>query len=128
MSYLIKEFNKLSGRDLTGERGVMQRFKEAAQKAKHNLSHTGQVEIDLPFVQGLEHMKINLGRKQLEDIVKDSLRRLEEPCLQALDDARLNLRTSPDIILVGGMTECRLLRAVQRRIFPGRGATRCCRS
>ena len=117
VSYLIKEFNKLSGRDLTGERGVMQRFKEAAQKAKHDLSHTGQVEIDLPFVQGLEHMKINLGRKQLEDIVKDSLRRLEEPCLQALDDARLQPEDITDIILVGGMTRMPAVKSCAARIF-----------
>lgn len=117
VQYLIEEFNKLSGRDLTGERGVMQRFKEAAQKAKHDLSYTGQVEIDLPFVQGLEHMSVTLGRKQLEGIVRDSLRRLEEPCLQALDDARLTPADITDVILVGGMTRMPAVKSCAAKIF-----------
>ncbi|MBP9838143.1 MAG: molecular chaperone DnaK [Proteobacteria bacterium] len=117
VQYLIDEFTKLTGRDLKSEKGVLQRFKEAAQKAKHDLSHVGQVEIDLPFVQGMEHMKVPLGRKQLEDIVRPSLKRLEDPCLQCLDDARLSPDDVTDVILVGGMTRMPAVKSCAARIF-----------
>lgn len=117
VNHLLKEFNRLSGRDLTGERGVLQRFKEAAQQAKHDLSKVGQVEIDLPFIQGLEHLKIQLGRKQLEQIVSPIMKRLEDPCLQCLEDSRLSPDDITDVILVGGMTRMPAVKSAAARIF-----------
>lgn len=117
VNYLLGEFQKLSGRDLKAERGVLQRFKEAAQKAKHDLSDVGQVEIDLPFVQGLEHMKIQMGRKQLEQIVHPILSRMEEPCVQCMEDARLKPEDITDVILVGGMTRMPAVKSYCAKIF-----------
>lgn len=117
VKYLLDEFQKLSGKDLQADRAVLQRFKEVAQKAKHDLSDVGQVEIDLPFVQGLEHMKVTLGRKQMETIVKDIMVRMEEPCLQCLDDARLTPDDITDVILVGGMTRMPAVKSCAARIF-----------
>ena len=117
VKHLLGEFTKMSGRDLSKEKGVLQRFKEAAQKAKHDLSYTGQVEIDLPFVQGLEHMKVTLGRKQLETIVKDIMKRMEDPCLQCLEDARMVPEDVTDIILVGGMTRMPAVKSAAAKIF-----------
>lgn len=117
VKYLLTEFNRLSGRDLGSDRAVLQRFKEAAQKAKHDLSNVPQVEIDLPFVQGLEHMKITLGRKQMEQIVAPIMKKLEDPCLQCLEDARLTADDISDVILVGGMTRMPAVKSAAARIF-----------
>lgn len=117
VQHIMNEFKKLSGRDISSEKGILQRFKEVAQKAKHDLSNVGEVELDLPFVQGMEHMKIKVGRRQLEDIVRDSLRRLEEPCLQCLDDAKLTPDDITDVILVGGMTRMPAVKSTAAKIF-----------
>lgn len=117
VQYLLEEFQRLAGRDLRGEKGVLQRFKEAAQKAKHDLSNAGEVQIELPFVQGMEHMSISLGRKQLETIVAPIMKRLEEPCLQCLEDAKLTADDITDVILVGGMTRMPAVKSAARRIF-----------
>lgn len=117
VQHLMNEFKRLTGRDITAEKGIIQRFKEVAQKAKHDLSKTGEVELDLPFVQGLEHLKIKMGRRQLEDIVRDSLRRLEEPCMQCLDDAKLTPEDITDVILVGGMTRMPAVKSTAAKIF-----------
>lgn len=117
VEYLLGEFKKLSGRDLSKDRAVLQRFKEVAQKAKHDLSNVGEVEIDLPFVSGLEHMKVSLGRKMLEHVVRDSLKRMEDPCLQCLEDARLTPDDVTDVILVGGMTRMPAVKRCAANIF-----------
>ncbi len=117
VQHLMDEFKKLSGRDISSEKGILQRFKEVAQQAKHDLSKVGEVELNLPFVQGMEHMKIKMGRRQLEDIVRDSLRRLEEPCLQCLDDAKLTGDDITDVILVGGMTRMPAVKSTAAKIF-----------
>ena len=117
VNYLLNEFKRLSGRDLKSERGVLQRFKEAAQKAKHDLSDVGTVEIDLPFVQGLEHMKVPMGRKLLEQIVAPILQRMEDPCMQCMEDARLKPEDITDVILVGGMTRMPAVKSYCQRIF-----------
>ena len=117
VEYLLGEFKKLSGRDLSKDRAVLQRFKEVAQKAKHDLSDVGEVEIDLPFVSGMEHMKVSLGRKMLEHVVRDSLKRMEDPCLQCLEDARLTPDDVTDVILVGGMTRMPAVKRCAANIF-----------
>ncbi len=117
VDYLLGEFKKLSGRDLSKDRAVLQRFKEVAQKAKHDLSNVGEVEIDLPFVSGMEHMKVSLGRKMLEHVVRDSLKRMEDPCLQCLEDARLTPDDITDVILVGGMTRMPAVKRCAANIF-----------
>ena len=117
VDHLLSEFNKMSGRDLSNEKGVLQRFKEAAQQAKHDLSFVGSVDIDLPFIQGLEHLKVTLGRKQLEGIVRDISKRMEEPCLQCLEDAKMTPDDVTDVILVGGMTRMPSVKSAAGKIF-----------
>ena len=117
VSYLIDEFKKRTGTDITKEKDVMQRFKEAAKDAKHRLSHEPKIEIELPFVQGLEHMKVPLDRKKLEELCAPILERIAEPCYQAMDDAGLNPEDITDAILVGGMTRMPAVKRSARAIF-----------
>ena len=101
VSYLLDEFKKKTGRDVSDDRVVLQRFKDAARDAKHDLSNKPKVDIELTFVQGMEHIKIPLDRKKLEEIVAPILQRIEIPCLQALTDANLTPKDITDVILVG---------------------------
>ena len=117
VSYLLEEFRKLTGRDLSQDKAILQRFKEAGREAKHRLSDEPKVDIELSFVQGLEHMTITIDRKKLEDLVKPILKRLEEPCVQALEDARLMPEDITDVILVGGMTLMPAVKKAAREIF-----------
>lgn len=112
VQYFLDEFKRRTGRDISKDRKVLQRFKDAAKEAKHDLTYEPKVEVELPFVQGLQHMKIPLDRKTLEELVAPVMQRLEDPCLQALDDAGLVADDVTDVILVGGMTR---MPAVKRR-------------
>jgi len=116
VSYLIEQFKKLTGRDIS-DKSVLQRFKEAGQNAKHALTDVPKVDVELSFVQGLEHMKITMDRKLLEDLCKAPLKRIEDPCLQALDDAGLVPSDITDVILVGGMTRMPAVKKKAREIF-----------
>ncbi len=117
VEFLLDEFKRLSGRDISMDKGVLQRFKEAGREAKHQLSFQPKVDIELTFVQGLEHMKLSLDRKKLEDLVKPILKRMEDPCLQALEDAQLAPEDITDVILVGGMTIMPAVKKSAREIF-----------
>ena len=82
VGYFIEEFKRKSGRDVGDDKKILQRFKDAARDAKHDLSDAPKIDVELPFVQGLEHITIPLDRKKLEELVRPIMTRLEGPCFQ----------------------------------------------
>ncbi|MCC7275790.1 MAG: molecular chaperone DnaK [Alphaproteobacteria bacterium] len=108
IDYLADEFKKESGIDLRGDRLALQRLKEAAEKAKIELSSATQTEINLPFItadaSGPKHLNIKLTRAKLEALVDDLVQRTVDPCRAALRDAGLKASEIDEVILVGGMT------------------------
>ncbi len=108
IDYLADEFKKEQGIDLRGDRLALQRLKEAAEKAKIELSSSKQTEINLPFItadaSGPKHLVMQLTRAKLEALVDDLIQRTLEPCRQALKDAGLQAGEIDEVILVGGMT------------------------
>lgn len=117
VQYLADEFKKDQGFDLKSDTMALQRLKEAAEKAKHELSNSMETDINLPFItadaSGPKHLQIKLTRAKLEDICSDLLKRLKEPCETALKDAGIKASDIDDVILVGGMTR---MPAVQKRV------------
>ena len=108
VDYLADEFKKEQGIDLRGDRLALQRLKEAAEKAKIELSSSMQTEVNLPFItadqSGPKHLTMKLTRAKLEALVEDLIERTIEPCRQALKDAGLSAGEIEDVVLVGGMT------------------------
>ena len=108
IDYLADEFKKENGIDLRGDKLALQRLKEAAEKAKIELSSAKQTEINLPFItadaSGPKHLVLQLSRAKLESLVDDLVQRTLEPCRQALKDAGLTAGEIGEVILVGGMT------------------------
>jgi molecular chaperone DnaK len=108
IDYLADEFKKENGIDLRGDKLALQRLKEAAEKAKIELSSAKQTEINLPFItadaSGPKHLVLQLSRAKLESLVDDLVQRTLEPCKQALKDAGLTAGEIGEVILVGGMT------------------------
>ena len=108
INYLADEFQKENGIDLRKDRVPLQRLKDAAEKAKIELSSTTQTEVSLPFVTadqaGPKHLNINLTRAKLESLVETLIERTIEPCKAALKDANLKASEVGEVVLVGGMT------------------------
>ncbi len=108
IDYLADEFRKEQGIDLRGDKLALQRLKEAAEKAKIELSSTAQTEINLPFItadqSGPKHLNIKLSRAKLEALVEDLVERTVDPCKKALEDAGLRASDIAEVVLVGGMT------------------------
>jgi molecular chaperone DnaK len=108
IDYLADEFKKDNGIDLRKDRLALQRLKEAAEKAKIELSSAMQTEVNLPFITadqtGPKHLNIKLTRAKLESLVDDLIERTMEPCRKALKDAGLKASDINEVILVGGMT------------------------
>ncbi|WP_207537470.1 molecular chaperone DnaK [Sabulicella rubraurantiaca] len=108
IDYLADEFKREQGIDLRGDKLALQRLKEAAEKAKIELSSSKQTEINLPFItadaSGPKHLVMQLTRAKLEALVDDLVQRTLEPCRQALKDAGLAAGEIDEVILVGGMT------------------------
>jgi molecular chaperone DnaK len=108
IDYLADEFKKENGIDLRGDKLALQRLKEAAEKAKIELSSTAQTEINLPFItadaSGPKHLTLTLSRSKLEALVDDLIKRTVDPCRAALKDAGLKASDINEVILVGGMT------------------------
>ncbi len=108
IDYLASEFEKESGMDLRNEALAMQRLKEAAEKAKIELSSQQQTEVNLPYItadaSGPKHLNIKVTRAKLESLVGDLISRTIEPCKIALKDAGLKVSDVHDVILVGGQT------------------------
>ncbi len=108
IDYLADEFKKDSGVDLHNDPLALQRLKEAAEKAKIELSSSQQTDVNLPYVtadaSGPKHLNISVTRAKLESLVEDLIERTLEPCKQALEDAGLSKSDISDVILVGGQT------------------------
>ena len=108
LNYLADEFKKETGIDLRGDRLALQRLKEAAEKAKIELSSAVQTEVNLPFItadqSGPKHLNMKLTRAKLEALVDDLIQRTIEPCKAALKDAGMSAGEINEVILVGGMT------------------------
>jgi molecular chaperone DnaK len=117
IDYLADEFKRDQGIDLRNDKMALQRLKEAAEKAKMELSSAVQTDVNLPFItadaSGPKHLNIKLSRAKLEALVNDLLDRLEGPCKVALKDAGLSTGDINEVILVGGMTR---MPAVQERV------------
>src|SRR5690625_620389 len=117
IEYLADEFRKDSGIDLKGDPLAMQRLKEAAEKAKIELSSSQQTEVNLPYItadqSGPKHLVVKLSRAKLEALVEDLVDKSLEPCRTALEDAGLKASEIDDVILVGGQTRMQL---VQKRV------------
>ena len=108
VDYLANEFKKETGIDLRGDKLALQRLKEAAEKAKIELSSTTQTEINLPFItadkSGPKHLTMKLTRAKLESLVDDLIQKTIGPCQNALKDAELKPAEIEEVVLVGGMT------------------------
>ena len=108
VDYLADEFKKESGIDLRGDKLALQRLKEAAEKAKIELSTTTQTEVNLPFItadqSGPKHLTMKLSRAKLESLVEDLIKRTLAPCKNALKEAGIAAGEIEDVVLVGGMT------------------------
>ncbi len=121
MDYLADEFKKDQGIDLRNDRMALQRLKEAAEKAKVELSTTMETDINLPFItadaSGPKHLNIKLTRAKLEKLVEDLVNKVEEPCRIALKDAGLTAQDINEVILVGGMTRMPLVQQKVKEIF-----------
>ncbi len=108
VEYLLSEFKKDNGIDLKSDKLALQRLKEAAEKAKIELSSAAQTEINLPFITadktGPKHINLKMTRAKLEALVEDLIKRTMPPCQTALKDAGLSASEIDEIVLVGGMT------------------------
>ena len=108
IDYMADEFKKEHRIDLRNDRLALQRLKEAAEKAKIELSSTMQTEINLPFItadaSGPKHLTMKITRAKLEQLVEDLIQKTVEPCRKALQDAGLKAGDISEVILVGGMT------------------------
>ena len=118
MDWLVDEFKKDQGIDLRKDRMALQRLKEAAERAKIELSSSQETEINLPFItadaNGPKHLVMKLTRAKLEQLVDDLVRRSIEPCKKALSDAGVSASDIKEVVLVGGMTRMpRVIQAVK---------------
>src|SRR5690348_1847780 len=121
VSYLADEFQKEQGIDLRRDKLALQRLKEAAEKAKIELSSTTQTEINLPFItadaSGPKHLTIKLTRAKLEALVDDLIQKTVEPCRKALKDAGVSAGEIAEVVLVGGMTRMPKVQEVVKQFF-----------
>ncbi len=121
IDWLADEFKKESGIDLRKDRMALQRLKEAAEKAKHELSNALETDINLPFVtadaSGPKHLNMKLTRSKFEALVADLIEKLVAPCETALKDAGLSKTDIDEVILVGGMTRMPKVQEKVKQIF-----------
>ena len=121
IDYLVAEFKKDSGIDLSKDSLALQRLKEAAEKAKIELSSSEQTEINLPYItadaSGPKHLNIKMTRAKLESLVGELIERTLEPCRQALKDAGLSAKDIHDVILVGGQTRMPKVQETVKNFF-----------
>src|SRR5580692_1504953 len=121
VEYLAGEFKKEQGIDLTKDKLALQRLKEAAEKAKIELSSATQTEINLPYItadaSGPKHMALKLTRAKFEALVDDLIQRTVEPCRKALKDAGLSAGQIDEVVLVGGMTRMPKVQEVVKQFF-----------
>ena len=121
VEWLNEEFKKESGIDLSSDKMALQRLREAAEKAKHELSGVAETEINLPFItadaSGPRHFVKKLSRAKFESLVSDLIDRTMEPCKKALKDAGLTAKDINEVILVGGMTRMPLVQQKVKDFF-----------
>ncbi|CDX27487.1 Chaperone protein dnaK (Heat shock protein 70) (Heat shock 70 kDa protein) (HSP70) [Mesorhizobium plurifarium] len=121
VEYLAAEFKKEQGIDLKNDKLALQRLKEAAEKAKIELSSTTQTEINLPFITadatGPKHLTMKLTRAKFESLVEDLVQRTIEPCKAALKDAGLKAAEIDEVVLVGGMTRMPKIQEIVKQFF-----------
>ncbi len=121
VEYLAEEFKKDQGIDLKNDKLALQRLKEAAEKAKIELSSSSQTEINLPFItadqSGPKHLTMKLTRAKFESLVDDLVKRTVEPCKAALKDAGMKAGDIDEVILVGGMTRMPKIQEVVKQYF-----------
>jgi molecular chaperone DnaK len=121
IDYLATEFKKDQGLDLRNDKMALQRLKEAAEKAKMELSSSMETDVNLPFItadaSGPKHLNIKINRAKLESLVSELLDSLEGPCRTALKDAGLSASDINEVILVGGMTRMPAVQERVRKIF-----------
>src|ERR671928_588067 len=121
VEYLAAEFKKEQGIDLTKDKLALQRLKEAAEKAKIELSSATQTEINLPYItadaSGPKHLALKLTRAKFESLVDDLVQKTIEPCRKALKDAGVKLSDIDEVVLVGGMTRMPKIQEVVKNFF-----------
>ncbi len=121
IDFLASEFKKEQGIDLKNDKLALQRLKEAAEKAKIELSSSTQTDVNLPFItadqSGPKHLNVKLTRAKLEELVDDLLQNTIEPCKKALSDAGLSASDINDVILVGGMTRMPKVTEIVKNFF-----------
>ena len=121
VSWLIKEFKSSDGIDLGKDAMALQRLREAAEKAKCELSSSKQTDINLPFItadaSGPKHLNLSLTRAKFESLVDDLIKRTKGPCIKALKDAGLNKSDIDEVIIVGGSSRIPKVQALVKTIF-----------
>src|ERR687886_64655 len=121
VEYLAAEFKREQGIDLTKDKLALQRLKEAAEKAKIELSSATQTEINLPYItadaSGPKHLALKLSRAKFESLVDDLVQKTVEPCRKALKDAGLSAGEIDEVVLVGGMTRMPKIQEVVKSFF-----------
>jgi len=121
VDYLADEFKNENGIDLRGDKLALQRLKEAAEKAKIELSAATQTEVNLPFItadqSGPKHLQLKLTRAKLEQLVADFIKRTIEPCKAALKDAGISAGEIDEVVLVGGMTRMPKIQETVKEFF-----------
>lgn len=121
MEWLVSEFKKSEGIDLSKDRMALQRLREAAEKAKCELSTAETSEINLPFItadaSGPKHLVMSLSRSKLEQLVHDLIERTVQPCLQCLKDSGISAKDIDEVILVGGQTRMPAVQEAVRKLF-----------
>ncbi len=121
IDWIIAEFKKDQGIDLSKDKMALQRLKEAAEKAKMELSTTQETDINLPFItadaSGPKHLNLGLTRSRFEQLVEDLLRRTLEPCRKAMSDAGLSKESIDEVVLVGGSTRIPRVQELVREFF-----------
>jgi len=121
VEYIADEFRKEQGIDLRKDKLALQRLKEAAEKAKIELSSSTQTEVNLPFITadatGPKHLQVKITRSKFEALVEDLVQRTIEPCLNALKDAGLEAKDVAEVVLVGGMTRMPKIQETVQKIF-----------
>ena len=121
MDYLVSEFKKDTGVDLTKDVLALQRLKEAAEKAKIELSNSSQTEVNLPYVtadaSGPKHLNVKITRAKLESLVDELIERSIEPCKTAMKDAGVTASDIDEVILVGGMTRMPKVQEAVEKLF-----------
>src|SRR5205823_1663234 len=125
LDWIADEFKKDNGIDLRKDQMALQRLKEAAERAKKDLSQQTQTDVNLPFItadaSGAKHIQMTLTRAKFEQMVDPLVERCRGPVLQALKDARLKTKDIDEVVLVGGMTRMPRIQELVKEIFGKEG-------